>query len=167
MAARGSQEIPMRSELGQKRRFDRRSVTSGLPRSTDIRKVRRHVSNVPSAEERGLLGTAERALPLPVFCFTLWGPAPHATISACFRAVVARMERPRAVAKSPDTDPGLRIAARCSVRATSRAPPHVASASSRSTSPSGAITMASWPALISIIFHPAALIQLRLASSGL
>jgi len=35
---------------GQKRRFDRRLVTSGLPGSTDIRKVRRHVSKVPKAD---------------------------------------------------------------------------------------------------------------------
>jgi hypothetical protein len=38
------------SELGQKRRFDRRPVTSGLPRLTDILGVSRHVSNVPISE---------------------------------------------------------------------------------------------------------------------
>jgi len=36
-----------RSESGQKRRFECRPVTSGLPRSADIRRVRRHVSKVP------------------------------------------------------------------------------------------------------------------------
>src|ERR1700676_676807 len=36
--------------MGQKRRFDSRSVTSGLPRSADIIRVGRHVSKVPSAD---------------------------------------------------------------------------------------------------------------------
>src|ERR1700682_2970946 len=39
---------------GQKRRFDRRPVTSGLPRSADIRRVRRHVSKVPQADYSGI-----------------------------------------------------------------------------------------------------------------
>jgi hypothetical protein len=38
------------SELGHSRRFDGRPATSGLPRSADIRRVRRHVSNVPVAD---------------------------------------------------------------------------------------------------------------------
>jgi hypothetical protein len=37
------------SQMGQKRRFDRRLVTSGLPRLADIFRVRRHVSKVPIA----------------------------------------------------------------------------------------------------------------------
>jgi hypothetical protein len=37
------------SYVGQKRRFDRCPVTSGLPRLTDILSVRRHVSKVPKA----------------------------------------------------------------------------------------------------------------------
>jgi hypothetical protein len=36
----------MKSELGQTRHFDRASVTSGLPQSTDILRVRRPVSKV-------------------------------------------------------------------------------------------------------------------------
>ena len=35
------------SALGQKQRFDRLPFTSGLPPSTDIVGVRRHVANVP------------------------------------------------------------------------------------------------------------------------
>lgn len=35
------------SPLGQKRWFDRRLITSGLPPLTDILRVNRHVSNVP------------------------------------------------------------------------------------------------------------------------
>jgi len=35
------------SEVGQSRRFGCRPVTSGLPRSADIRSVRRHVTNGP------------------------------------------------------------------------------------------------------------------------
>jgi hypothetical protein len=41
--------------VGQKRRFDRRPVTSGLPRLTDILGVSRHVSNVPSTDTRAAL----------------------------------------------------------------------------------------------------------------
>jgi len=52
-------EIGTMSELGQKRRFDRRLVTSGLPGSTDIRRARRHVSKVPM-----------RLVPLPPPCST-------------------------------------------------------------------------------------------------
>jgi hypothetical protein len=37
----------LKSALGQKRRFDLLPMTSGLPLSTDILRVRRHVSNVP------------------------------------------------------------------------------------------------------------------------
>src|SRR5262249_27003150 len=44
---------------------------------------------------------------------------------------------------------------------------HAASASSRSASRSGAITIASCPHWISIVFQPATLTQLRLASKGL
>src|SRR5258708_4025271 len=46
-------------EAGHSRRFDGRPATSGPPRSADIRRVRRHVSNVPEAEvklERQLRG---------------------------------------------------------------------------------------------------------------
>jgi hypothetical protein len=43
----GESEPPeMMSESGQTRRFELRPVTSGLPLSTDILRVRRHVSNV-------------------------------------------------------------------------------------------------------------------------
>jgi hypothetical protein len=35
------------SEAGQKRRFDHRQITSGMPLSTDILGVRRLVSKVP------------------------------------------------------------------------------------------------------------------------
>ena len=35
--------------IGQKRRFDRRPFTSGLPPPTDVVGVRRHVANVPKA----------------------------------------------------------------------------------------------------------------------
>jgi hypothetical protein len=36
------------SQLGHSRHFERRPVTSGLPLSTDILRVRRHVSKVPN-----------------------------------------------------------------------------------------------------------------------
>jgi hypothetical protein len=40
--------------MGQKRRFDRLPFTSGLPPSTDIVGVRRHVANVPIPESAAL-----------------------------------------------------------------------------------------------------------------
>jgi hypothetical protein len=40
------------SELGQKRRFGDRLATSGLPRTKDIVRPPRHVSNVPKAGSR-------------------------------------------------------------------------------------------------------------------
>jgi hypothetical protein len=43
----GSKPVTQTSERGQSRRFDGRPATSGLPRSADIRRVRRHVSNGP------------------------------------------------------------------------------------------------------------------------
>lgn len=39
--------------VGRQRRFDLRPVTSGLPRRTDILRVRRHVSKVPNSEVAG------------------------------------------------------------------------------------------------------------------
>jgi hypothetical protein len=41
------------SHMGQKRRLELRPVTSGLPLSTDILSVRRHVSNVPDSDFSG------------------------------------------------------------------------------------------------------------------
>ena len=38
------------SQMGQKRRFDRASIISGLPRKADIFSVRRHVSKVPQPD---------------------------------------------------------------------------------------------------------------------
>jgi hypothetical protein len=38
------------SLLGQSRHFDRGPAASGLPRSTDIVRLPRHVSNVPTAD---------------------------------------------------------------------------------------------------------------------
>jgi hypothetical protein len=38
------------SEMGQTRHFDRAPVTSGLPQSTDILRVRQHVSKVPDSD---------------------------------------------------------------------------------------------------------------------
>jgi len=60
------------SEMGQKRRFERRPVTSGLPRSADIRRVRRHVSKVPKSDlcvdgDLGLTTRSEAALEPPRF----------------------------------------------------------------------------------------------------
>jgi hypothetical protein len=50
--------------LGQKRRFDHPPVASGLPRSADIRRVRRHVSKVPKPKVAAsfdyLVGAAKR-----------------------------------------------------------------------------------------------------------
>jgi hypothetical protein len=46
---------PGRSELGQKHRFDRQPLTSGVPRSTDILRVCPHVSKVPLSEVAALL----------------------------------------------------------------------------------------------------------------
>jgi len=40
--------------VGRQRRFDLRPVTSGLPRRTDILRVRRHVSKVPMHEVAAL-----------------------------------------------------------------------------------------------------------------
>jgi hypothetical protein len=40
----------LKSGLGQKRRFDRLPFTSGLPPSTDIVGVHRHVAKVPGAD---------------------------------------------------------------------------------------------------------------------
>jgi hypothetical protein len=38
--------------LGQKHRFDHRLLTSGLPQQSDILRVYRHVSNVPTVHPR-------------------------------------------------------------------------------------------------------------------
>jgi hypothetical protein len=38
------------SELGQSRHFDCAAMTSGLPLRADVFRIRRHVSNVPTAE---------------------------------------------------------------------------------------------------------------------
>jgi hypothetical protein len=38
------------SAVGQSRHFSRRPAASGLPRSTDILRVRPHASNVPKAD---------------------------------------------------------------------------------------------------------------------
>jgi hypothetical protein len=43
------------SEMGQERRFGGRSATSGLPPETDILIPGRHVSNVPSTDNRAAL----------------------------------------------------------------------------------------------------------------
>jgi hypothetical protein len=40
------------SGLGQKRRFGRAPITSGLPRQADVFIVRRHVSKVPTTDVR-------------------------------------------------------------------------------------------------------------------
>jgi hypothetical protein len=58
---------PWRAALGQKRRFDRRLVNSGLPHMADIFRVRRHVSKVPIADILRLI---------PFF------PQPHAAAGA-------------------------------------------------------------------------------------
>jgi hypothetical protein len=39
------------SEVGQKRRFQRRPITSGLTPIPDILSIRRHVSKVPMAAQ--------------------------------------------------------------------------------------------------------------------
>jgi hypothetical protein len=52
------------SRVGQKRRFDRLPVTSGLPRQADMLSVRRHVAKVPAAEIKS--GGADR--PLSTLC---------------------------------------------------------------------------------------------------
>jgi len=43
----------VRSALGQERRFDPLAITSGQPRSTDIFRAGRHVSNVPKSGRWG------------------------------------------------------------------------------------------------------------------
>jgi hypothetical protein len=48
---RGSNSADPGVQMGQSRRFDPLSATSGLPRTTDIIGPHRHVSNVPKAEE--------------------------------------------------------------------------------------------------------------------
>src|SRR5665647_1413700 len=58
------------SVSGQSRRFDPMPITSGVPRSTDILRVSRHVSNVPicdiARERRGLVeGHADPLLLAP------------------------------------------------------------------------------------------------------
>jgi hypothetical protein len=42
------------SGLGQRRRFERRPTTSGLPSTPDILSARRHVSNGPMLSKKGL-----------------------------------------------------------------------------------------------------------------
>src|SRR3977135_4233127 len=54
------------SETGQKRRFDRASIISGLPRKADIFSVRRHVSKVPQPYAR-------QALAIPSSVSETWG----------------------------------------------------------------------------------------------
>jgi hypothetical protein len=43
---------PLTSASGQSRHFDLAPVTSGLPRSTDIFRYRRHVSKVPTSDKQ-------------------------------------------------------------------------------------------------------------------
>jgi hypothetical protein len=43
---------PAMNALGHSRHFDRPPTTSGLPRRTDILRVRRHVSKVPTGDSR-------------------------------------------------------------------------------------------------------------------
>jgi hypothetical protein len=43
------------ARLGQKLRFDRRSVTSGLPNQTNILSIRRHVSTAPKDISKRLI----------------------------------------------------------------------------------------------------------------
>jgi len=54
--------------MGQKRRFDRRPATSGLPRSADIRRVRRHVSKVPGTDPPALRDRLREAILEPAEC---------------------------------------------------------------------------------------------------
>jgi hypothetical protein len=44
------------SEMGQSRRFDRMTATSGLPRRTDILRVGGHVSKVPAGDSGPAIG---------------------------------------------------------------------------------------------------------------
>jgi hypothetical protein len=48
------------SPMGHSRRFDRRPVTSGLPRLAEILRVRRHVSKVPTTEVAPLFTSSPR-----------------------------------------------------------------------------------------------------------
>jgi hypothetical protein len=50
------------SEMGQKHRFDRPPVTSGLPQSTDILSACRHVLKVPPITEVAALIRAPKSL---------------------------------------------------------------------------------------------------------
>jgi hypothetical protein len=50
------------SESGQKHRFERRPITSGLPPAPDILRVRRHVSNVP----QGAVGHRSKLTPYSI-----------------------------------------------------------------------------------------------------
>jgi hypothetical protein len=45
------------SQMGQKRRFKRRPITSGLPPTPDILGARQHVSKVPEPEVAVVTGT--------------------------------------------------------------------------------------------------------------
>src|SRR5580700_8704819 len=53
----------LRSDSGQERRFDQLAKTSGLPQSTDVLGVRRHVSNVPTHEVAALQPAAREQEP--------------------------------------------------------------------------------------------------------
>jgi len=50
------------SQMGQKRRFERRPITSGLPRLTDINRPARLVQFVPIPEVGGLYSITSLAL---------------------------------------------------------------------------------------------------------
>jgi hypothetical protein len=50
------------SGLGQKRRFDRLPVTSGLPQLTDIVRPRRHVGKVPIVLKKSFLAEQQKFL---------------------------------------------------------------------------------------------------------
>ncbi len=60
------------SEMGQKRRFDRRPVTSGLPREADTPSDRQHFSKVPRPEVKNLIRSARGRLQRDDFrCLTI------------------------------------------------------------------------------------------------
>ena len=72
--------MPM-SEMGQSRHFGRRSAASGLPRTTDIIRASRHVSNVPLPDS--CIAASERSFDHLVGAGERCGRQLHAELSRC------------------------------------------------------------------------------------
>src|ERR1700722_14063161 len=78
--------------MGQKRRFDRRPVTSDLPRSTDILSVCRHVPKLPECMARAVRCKTEAPRPTNVRAATMYQAS---NVEQLLRAIMGIRAHPR------------------------------------------------------------------------